>query len=151
MSQPERKLARVWRPPVDVRAEHEKKLAHLTVAEKQSLRKSLEGQYLVLNHRALKDWKRSGYDPSKKQAYDQFNIETGWFWNYKKRMLQCAVIACSSKTCSPVRHNMCILPCAGHQHKWEFIFAGEVRAAALCLPPLVTTAGGKVQDVPGKK
>ena len=46
MSQPERKLARIWRPPPDVRVEHQKKIAHLTAAQRAALRESLKSEFM---------------------------------------------------------------------------------------------------------
>ena len=149
MSQPERKLVRVRRPPLDVRIEHQKKIAHLTVAERESLRQSLEEKYQVFNHRALKQWKKSGYDPSKKKSFDQFNIKNGWFWDYPQNV--CSNVLLKPSAPPPVHLSVptfivCLLQAISTSGN---LYTPAKCETALCLPPLATTAGETGHDAPG--
>ena len=107
MSRKERKLARRWQSTADVRAEHKRKLINLTEAEQECLRQKLLGDYKDDIERKLREWKKSGYDAGRKELHDQFNVKSGWFWQYRRR----------------------------DQDKWNFIFAGELRAVTQRQPP----------------
>ena len=108
MSQPERPFAKKWRPPADVRVQHKKKLSHLSEAEQACLRQTMIAKYQNEIKCGIMTWKKRGYDPRQTELHAQFNVENGWFWDYKSRLLHVCQACCCAHARVPLTQLLCM-------------------------------------------